>query len=30
MEKLEFELIKAINSDSDNLEELVKEWLELE
>ena len=30
MLELEFELIKAINSDSDNLEELVKEWLELE
>ena len=30
MEVLELELIKAINTDSDDLEKLVKEWLELE
>ena len=30
MESLEFELINAINSDSDNLEEIVKEWLDME
>ena len=30
MEILELELIKAINTDSDKLEEIVIEWLDIE